>query len=78
MRPVRSAGSPEQSHRATSAKSSAFSIIASGTPRVRPWCSTPGVPTSPLGDSTLTAIPDAWTSAASPVVKRSRAALHMP
>jgi hypothetical protein len=78
MRPVRSAGSPEHSHRATSAKSSGDSISSRGTPRSRPWYSMPGVATRPVGASTLTAMPSAWTSAARPVVNRSSAALHMP
>src|SRR5437764_13049468 len=39
---------------------------------------TPGVATTREGDRQLTAMPSSYTSAASPLVNRSRAALHMP
>ena len=78
MRPVNVAGSPLTKANEASAMTSTGSAMSSRPGGMSRWWTTPGVATTPAGDSTLTAMPLSNSSAASPVVKRSKAALHMP
>src|ERR1700743_2440596 len=77
IRPLRSAAVAWHSPSAASAITDGGSALGSSLV-VRWWNRVPGVGTTLLGDRAFTATPDAYSSAASPVLNRSMAALHMP
>ena len=77
IRPVRLRGSRWQSVSAASAITEGGSLSGLSA-LVRPWNRVPGVGTTRFGDSALTVMLSAYSSAARPVENRSSAALHMP